>query len=309
MSVYDASSDPRFQYREAAKREGIASVLCVPLRLRGRPTGVLRIYTAAPRRFSDSELRVLMTFAAVAALAIHNAEHHAEVLQYLRKAAHELRSPMAAVRSMVDVVSQGFVGDVAENQRQILGRARSRIDTLLESVNDILALSQVRMTSGMQPPASVRMDQVVRQVIDLQTPQAETKELELQIDLPADPVQVRAERQLLEELTANLLSNAIKYTPRGGCVRVGGHVDNGVFELKVEDTGIGIPEEDLPALGTEFKRASNARGSDIPGTGLGLSIVQGILERYSGQMSISSELGKGTQVEVRLPVVGDRTRS
>ena len=301
VAVLDAAKDPRFQYPDAARREGIASVLCVPLLLRGRPTGVLRVYAERPRRFTSREIRVLRTFAGVAAMAVEHAERHGEMLAYMRKTAHELRSPAAAVRSMLEILEQGIVGPVNEEQQQTLQRAMRRIDGLLEVVADVLSLSRLRMATVDAAAESVSLQGAVQRAVELWSARIEAKGVALQVSGADHPVRVSAVREHVDELVTNILSNAVKYTPSGGRVDIRIDERNGAAEIVVRDTGIGIPEDELPSIGTEFRRATNARASSEPGTGLGLSIVRSILGRYAGRLEIDSELGRGTEVAIYLP--------
>jgi len=302
VQIHDAAEDQRFQYPEAAAREGIASVLCVPLRLGRKPVGVLRVYTAQPRRFADYEVRLLVTFGAVAALAIQNADSHQAALAYLRTVAHELRSPLATVRTVIAGVASGLTGDVSSEQQQMLTRAVRRVDSLLALVNDLLALSKLRMGLDQAEPELISLNAAVRTLADQVQTQSEDAGPEVTVSLCDEEARVRIARQHLEELLGNIVSNAVKYTPPGGSVRIGLSVLDGYAHVSVADTGIGIPPEDLPDMGTEFKRARNARQSDLPGTGLGLSIVRDVLSKYRGDFRISSRLGEGTTVDVSLPL-------
>ena len=302
VQLHDAAADQRFQYPEAAAREGIASVVCVPLRLGRKPVGVLRVYTAQPRRFADYEVRLLVTFGAVAALAIQNADSHQAALTYLSTVAHELRSPLATVRTVVAGVASGLTGDVSSEQHQMLQRAVRRIDSLLDLVNDLLALSKLRMGLEHADPELISLNTTIRTLAEQVQPQSENAGPQVAVSLCSDEARVWMVRQHLDELLGNIVSNAVKYTPPGGSVHISLSVLDGYARVSVADTGMGIPPEDLPAIGTEFKRARNARQSDLPGTGLGLSIVRGVLSKYRGDFNISSRLGEGTTVEVSLPL-------
>jgi cell cycle sensor histidine kinase DivJ len=133
---------------------------------------------------------------------------------------------------------------------------------------------------------------------------------------------VVADRSAVTQILLNLVSNAIKFTPRGGRVNVGAHCEGAMLAIEVEDTGVGIGEDDLPRLGEAFFQARASYDRRHDGTGLGLSIVKGLVRLHGGDMNIRSRLGKGTRVTVRLPIdcsvvrasaepvklVGDRVR-
>ncbi|MBD3175898.1 MAG: GAF domain-containing protein [Armatimonadia bacterium] len=300
VCVRDAGHDDSLQYPEEAASEGIASVLCVPLCVRGRCGGVLRVYTEQPRDFTEAQASLLRTFAAVAAVALEQAHAHQGAVRYMRKAAHELRSPMCTVQTIVRGAAQGVTGDVDEQTRELLVRAANRVDGLLAVLDDLLSLSRMRMT----PPSEcepVDLRDAVQAAVELHEPQAQEKGIDFRADVPSEPVLVRATVQHLEDLARNLISNAVKYTDEGGSVAITLTGTGGRARLTVADTGIGMSEEDVAELGAEFWRSKSARRSGAPGTGLGISIVKGLLERYGGRLDVDSEEGRGTTMTIELP--------
>ncbi|MGH6982283.1 MAG: sensor histidine kinase [Stellaceae bacterium] len=147
--------------------------------------------------------------------------------------------------------------------------------------------------------------QAIAGCCDLLALKARDAGVELRTRIAAGLPEVVADRRALNQILINLISNAIKFTPRGGRVTVGAQHEGRDLRVMVEDTGVGIGEEDLPRLGEAFfqARASNDRRHD--GSGLGLSIVKGLVRLHDGDMDISSRLGEGTRVSVRLPIDGD----
>jgi signal transduction histidine kinase len=133
-------------------------------------------------------------------------------------------------------------------------------------------------------------------------PQAAEKQVGLDVEGTETDLEVSGDPEQMEQLVGNLLSNAIKYTDSGGQVDVELARDDGCARLRVSDTGVGIPAEELPRIWDDFFRASNAREVAQHSSGLGLAIVKSIVERYGGTVSLQSELGKGTTVAVVLPV-------
>jgi cell cycle sensor histidine kinase DivJ len=120
--------------------------------------------------------------------------------------------------------------------------------------------------------------------------------------LPAEPLEVLADRRALKQIVINLVSNALKFTPRGGLVTVSLAALGDALELSVADTGIGIAEQDLARLGRPYEQAGDM-SQKAKGTGLGLSLVRAFAELHGGEMAIESRLGEGTAVTVRLPVL------
>ena len=132
--------------------------------------------------------------------------------------------------------------------------------------------------------------------------------VELIVRIAADLPEIVADRRAVNQILINLISNAIKFTPRGGRVSVSALCDGPKLVIAVEDTGVGIGEADLPHLGEAFFQARASYDRRHDGTGLGLSIVKGLIRLHNGDMDISSRLGAGTRVTVRLPIDCDGIR-
>jgi len=217
---------------------------------------------------------------------------------YMRKVAHELRAPIAAIRSFLTVILQGYA--TPEKTREWQQRAAERADDLLRLVDDLLNLARLSDPKAMSTPEMVSVEDILRDVLALHAPEAEERGIRLRVEtqrcgmILADPLHIK-------QLWTNLLSNAIKYTPPGGQVTVRLFLDHGAIVGVVKDTGIGIGEEDLPHLFEEFYRTEQAKAMTQHGTGLGLSIVKQIVQQYGGTITVESELGKGTQFTFRLP--------
>jgi signal transduction histidine kinase len=308
--VGDALSDPRIQYPREVTDEGIRSMLVVPVKGRRGPLGVLRVYGAEPHEFNQDDTDFAMSVAAQGAAAIENAMTYealqraeATRSQFVRTVTHELRSPLSGARSVTRVMLDGMAGELPEEQRSLLTRVDARLTFLAELVNDLLALAATQAAELQDKPVTMNLVAAVRRVTDHQAPEGRAKGVDVTLDAPDGSILVRGTDQGLARIFGNLVGNAIKYTPQGGTVsvRIGVEETGGV--VTVSDTGIGIPEEDLPNLWKEFYRASNARGSEIQGTGLGLSIVRRLVTGFGGLVSVSSKLGQGTIFTVGLPIV------
>jgi signal transduction histidine kinase len=137
--------------------------------------------------------------------------------------------------------------------------------------------------------------------IQAERPALAERGLEIDLQLPADPVQINADTHRLGQVVDNLLANAIKFTPAGGRISVRLTEAEGLAELVVEDSGIGISPDDVGNLFERFFRAGSATEQAIPGTGLGLAISKGIVEAHGGAIAVTSELGHGSTFTVLLP--------
>lgn len=223
--------------------------------------------------------------------------------RFVRVVSHELRSPLAASQSMLQVILEGYTGDISPKARELVHRSERRIVQLLELVNELLDF--IRGARPLEEGAAqdIGVEPSARKILNELAAHAANKEIRLHIELSAKEAIFRGDAQDLERIFLNLVGNAIKYTPEKGTVTVRGRLDGeNLFLFEVSDTGIGIPEGELPLIFDEFYRASNAKKEKREGTGLGLSIVKKTVEKYGGRLTAASRLGKGSTFSVWLPV-------
>ena len=311
--VSDALTDPRIQYPREVVDEGIRSMLVVPVRGRSGPLGVLRVYGAEAGDLGPDDVEFAMSVAAQGAAAIENAMTHealqrveATRSQFVRTVTHELRSPLSGARSVTRVLLDGLAGELPAEQQALLSRVDTRLASLAELVNDLLALAASQSAELQDKPVVMDLMTALRRIVDHHAAEGQAKGVEVVLEAPEGAILVRATDQSLARIFGNLVGNAVKYTPKGGkaAVRVG--VEGANAEVTVADTGMGIPVEDLSKLWSEFFRASNARATDIPGTGLGLSIVKRLVTNLGGMVSVASKVGEGTTFTVGLPLYDER---
>jgi len=169
-------------------------------------------------------------------------------------------------------------------------------------VNGILDMSKMETGDFEIAPEPFAPAQVIGNCCDLLALKAREGGLEMSKRLPAELPDIIADKRALKQILLNLLSNAVKFTDRGGRVTVSASLDGDDMLLAVEDTGVGISAEDLPRIGRPFFQVRGAYNRRHDGTGLGLSIVQGLVALHGGEMSITSRLGEGTRVTIRLPL-------
>jgi signal transduction histidine kinase len=178
-----------------------------------------------------------------------------------------------------------------------LPATRSFLGTIGEAV---LAASQ---SADLQEEArQVDLLSSPRWVMEQQAAECTAKAVKAILLVPETPIIVQATDQGLVRIFGNLVGNAVKYTPSGGCVETRAVIEGASAVVTVSDTGMGIPENDVPRLFEDFFRAGNAKRSEITGTGLGLSIVKRLVTSYRGLITVKSEIGRGTTVTVALPL-------
>jgi signal transduction histidine kinase len=212
---------------------------------------------------------------------------------------HELRSPVATSKSMVATLR--YLNQENAQLDGVLTRIENRMDQLLDLVNQILDLSQAK--AGQPLGEAVTLDLTARTspICEMYQEEAVEKGLAVTVELPESPVWVRMPEQAYRLIVSNLVSNALKYTHTGS-VGITLRRNGSWAVLEVQDSGIGIPEGEIPLLFTDFFRASNARQGKFPGTGLGLAGVRALVERCGGKLELESKENRGSKFAVRLPI-------
>lgn len=306
--VADTSKDGRLQYPAEARAEGISSMLCVPLLIRGKAEGVICVYSAEVDHFSEADAEFLSALANEGATAIVNARAYQALemadrakSDFVQMITHELRSPLSAVQSMLRIMEQGYAGPMTAKQQDLVQRSQRRISFLLALVKDLLELAAGKMEQLRGEKKEVALNEVITKVTELMRASAEEKGLRFKVEVAEEPLVLVGIEDGLERVFMNLVSNAVKYTPTGGSVTVRAWSEDDQIKVEVSDTGIGIPEEALPRIFEEFYRAKNAKAVEMEGTGLGLAIAKDVVEQHGGQISVESVVGEGSTFYVTLP--------
>lgn len=216
---------------------------------------------------------------------------------FMRKTSHELRAPVGALQSLLKAARMKMPEE-AEG-RDLVSRAADRTEHMLDLIDDLLRYSRLRDAAVSRQMEAVELAEVVRRAAELVRPRAIEKRVRLEVD--ASPATVRGARDSLADLVTNLVSNAVRYTPEGGSVVVRTAVGGTGRRLEVADTGIGIPEEELPHIFEEFYRGQQPREIFAHGTGLGMSIVRRVVDMHGGDIRVESQVGQGTRFTVTFP--------
>jgi signal transduction histidine kinase len=225
--------------------------------------------------------------------------------EFLSHAAHELRTPMSSIYGFTEMMLHRPFGE--EKRREILGVVHRQSKQMIEIINELLDLVRIDDRRGQDFDfAVIDASEVVREVVaDFGVPEGHSAAV---VEVPEQPLQVRADRRKLSQAVRNILSNAYKYSPDGGQVAVG-LVGGGSptteqparMGIRVADQGMGMTAEQVERVFERFYRADNS--GNIPGTGLGMSIVKEIITLHGGEVVLASQPGLGTTVTLWLPVV------
>ena len=239
--------------------------------------------------------------------SLEQARQDAEALaagksRFLANMSHELRTPLNAIMGFSDIMRAKMFGPLPDKYSEYGDLIHESGGHLLDLINDVLDMSKIEAERFQLSLEAFDAREAVSAALRLLRVQADGAGVNLRGVLPQAAVEVDADRRAIKQIVLNLVSNALKFTPKGGSVTVTAHGYDGVFELVVSDTGVGIAREDLERLGRPYEQAGDSSQRQR-GTGLGLSLVRSFAELHGGEMILESTVGEGTSVTVRLPVL------
>ena len=223
--------------------------------------------------------------------------------RFLATMSHELRTPLNAIIGFSEMLTKekSLMID-ADRRHEYAHLINDSGHHLLSVVNGILDMSKIESGNFEITPEPFAPKQVIDDCCELLGYKARESGIELLMRLPDNLPEIVADKRSLHQIMLNLMSNAVKFTKKGGRVIVSASADDSFVRVTVEDTGVGIDAEDLPRIGDPFFQARSSYDRHHDGTGLGLSIVKGLLALHAGDLQITSEVGKGTCVTIRLPL-------
>jgi signal transduction histidine kinase len=222
---------------------------------------------------------------------------------FLNLASHELRGPLAVLRGYLAMLSDGSLGDLPPRVRQVLPALNAKANQMAMLITQMLEAARLEDSQLQLKLEPVDLRRLVRQAVDTMGSLTAPGQSLLLGD-PGREVLLVADAGRAETIVVNLIDNALKYSPGGGVVQVIVAVDGDSAMLRVRDRGIGIAAEDLPRLFTRFGRLVTAENSHIPGTGLGLYLSREIARMHGGDITVTSEVGEGSEFVLTLPLAG-----
>ena len=287
----------------------------IPIRRETETIGLLLLESAKVDSASEDLVDFLMRLSDHAAIAIANARLYEEVIEanlaksrFVSFVAHELKNPMASIKGYTELVSGGMAGPINEMQGSFLATVRSNVDRMNTIVSDLNDLTKIQVGNLRLDFKTVKMRDVIDEVIRSLNRQIEEKEQKYEVKLPGDLPQVWADPSRLHQVLINLVSNAVKYTPQSGSFEVGAEryleevlAGAEFLHIWVRDTGIGIPEEDQNKIFQQYFRTDLAKEM-ASGTGLGLNITKSLVEMQGGRIWFESRPGEGTTFHFTVPV-------
>ena len=264
-------------------------------------------YDFLPKPFTPNQLRFIVRRGLERRRSIKETARLRREKQLMRDnfvsmVSHELRAPLAAVQQRLMLVTGGYAGEISEATRTSILGTQKRIKGLISLIGDWLNLSRIEAGEVVGPEDPVDLEAVMAAIAETLSPLALERNITLKIDAPDSLRPVLGNRDALEMLFTNLVHNAIKYNRRGGSILIGLAEEDDSIVVTVEDTGVGIPRDQLALIFEQFYRVKEEGRTD--GSGLGLSIARKIAELHAGSIAVKSEVGKGTVFTVRIPACG-----
>lgn len=221
---------------------------------------------------------------------------------FVNMVVHELRSPLVSIRQLNSVLIDGLAGRLEGKQQDLLNRGTKKIDTLLTLINDLLDVAKIEEGAHFQHRIPTDISKIIDETVALMGPRAEEQGIIITSSCQ-DLKPVQADPKNIEEIFSNLVGNAINYSLKGSHVLVTAKRLGEYLEIKVQDTGVGIPSEELPKIFDKFYRVKHPKTREVIGTGLGLAIVKGLVESHHGTIDVESEVDKGTTFRILFPII------
>jgi len=331
----DVLNEPRIrltdQMRDYQLRSGDRSMIAVPLRAHEKIIGSLGLADRTGRTYSDSDVALVQTFADQAALALENARLYEEMVklaadlsrsnkvkdEFLSVMSHELRTPLNVVMGYVGMIKDGMLGEINPEQEKALEKVLTQSRDQLGMINGILQATQMEAEGVRVERREVRLEDFLDDLRSgYEIPLG--KELSVIWDYPPELPVVHTDAEKLKQVLQNLINNAIKFTEKGNVTvsarylngsRVGesswrqekGDSQNGVVELKVSDTGVGIAKEHFSVIFERFRQVDSSETRRYGGVGIGLYVVKKFTELLGGKVEVQSEAAKGSTFTVTIP--------
>jgi two-component system, OmpR family, phosphate regulon sensor histidine kinase PhoR len=314
----DVTLDERLMPSDIAGsiRAGIQAVIIFPFRDGDSGFGTLSAHdTTRPRQWSAAQISAIETIGREIASAVKRSRAielerdlvermralDTERSEFVASVSHELRSPLTSILGYLELLQDGELGPLTEDQGSVIGVIERNGRRLLGLIEDLLAVSRVERGSFGVRFAPVDMHALLDAVCQTIAIRIREGGLALTVDLPDEPCHALGDPEQLERVVLNLATNAVKFTPPGGTVDIALRREGALVRVEVTDTGIGVAAADQEHIFERFYRATQDGKKPPSGTGLGLYIVQTVIETHGGSVEFESEPGIGTRVACLLP--------
>lgn len=220
--------------------------------------------------------------------------------EFVANVSHELRTPISSIKGYAETLIDGKVQD-AGTVKEFLGIIHQNSERLANLINDLLDLAGIESGKMKMDLSASEARPVIDKCLNILDKAIKDKSIKIKMDVPADLPKILVDHKRISQVFLNLLDNAVKYTPEGGAIAVTADTLPKAVKFNITDTGIGIPEKDLPRIFERFYRVDKARSRELGGTGLGLSIVKHIVQAHGGDVWVQSVPDRGSTFSFTVP--------
>jgi PAS domain S-box-containing protein len=309
--VSDIATDPLWaDYRDLALRHGFRACWSTPIMSsEDKVLGTFAVYSMTPHSPSDEELQLVEIITRTAGIAVERRRDEQTLRdadrrkdEFLATLAHELRNPLAPIMNSLELMKVAKPGsDLIEKSRATMER---QIEQMVRLIDDLLDVSRITSNKLELKKGTVELASVIHHALEACRPHSERAGHKLHVVLPPEPIYLNADPMRLAQVFGNLLNNSCKYTKPGGKISLTAERRNGEVQVKVKDSGVGIPTDMLPKVFDLFTQVDRSLERSEGGLGIGLSLVKWLVEKHGGSVSAHSDgPGTGSEFVVRLPVV------
>jgi len=263
-------------------------------------------YDFLPKPFTPEELRIIIKRGLERKKLVQETERLRREKKILEEnlitmVSHQLRSPLSAIVQYFEVILAGLVGKVEPKPKEMLIKAKERLEGLLALINDWLDVARINDGQIIDKLKPLKLRPILKKLVEFMQPQANENNITLELSSYSGHDLVKGDEETLEQVFTNIISNALKYNKPKGSVKISFKEEDDFIAVDVQDTGIGIAKEHLPFIFDQFFRAKMSEDEKTKSSGLGLSIAKKIVDAHGGSIHVSSDLGKGSTFTVLLP--------
>jgi len=289
--------------------EPTPDVMIQPILFAGTILGSLRVSLKRNSLPSNGDREIMRLLALQSSLALINSQYTSELLRmkraseetmkaktgFLANLSHEIRGPLGVILNAVELVGDGLCGEISDDQTEILGMAKKNGEHLLELVNDVLDYAKVESGKITPNTAPIPVDSLLKDLTSVVRVQAEAKSHKIVARPSEEELAIYCDRRHIRQMLINIFTNAIKYTPEGGRIEAWAErAPSGKIKISVQDSGIGIRQEDSGKVFEAFERIENKYSMTQVGTGLGMPLTKRLAEVNEARIGFTSKAGKGT---------------
>ena len=303
------TAHPKSESTQKIVEEGMRSSLTCPLVARGKPIGFMFFSSFQPNTYKDAHVELFQQIAGQLAVIVEKSRLYQQLVElndlknkFLGIAAHDLRNPIGVVMGYTDIILHGMLGDITEEQKDMLLKISKAAKNMLSLVNDLLDVSAIESGKLEIKLRETNLEEFLRESYESNRLLAKDKNITLELDKEPGLPRVIMDPDRVSQVLNNLVTNAIKYSFPGSNITIRARKVENEIHISVEDHGQGIPEHELNKLFTAFQKTSVKPTSGEKSTGLGLAICKRMVEAQAGRIWVTSKFGEGSTFTFSLPL-------